>query len=335
MATNKHAIIRYQALDKCFGNFGRRYYIDDLIKACNDAIYEYAGIEEGIKRRQIYLDIVFMESEQGWQIPLERIKDGRKVYFRYCEKDFSINNKPLTDSEVSQLKDTILMLGRFNGMPQFEWMHELVSKLEDKFHLKCNTGNYLAFDQNPYLKGLSYLSVLFNSITNQQTLVIEYKGYDKPITTWVIHPYYIKQYNNRWFLFGLNEQYNAITNLPLDRIESVAQSSHRYIVNRKIDFEEYFDDIIGVTIPPDGKLEKIVLRFTIDRLSYILSKPLHPSQKIKDKGAGLVEISVIPNKELESLILSFGCQVEVISPANFRDSIKCQIVELNNKYKSV
>ena len=40
MATNKHAIIRYQTLDKCFRNPGRTYYIDDLIQACNDAIYE-------------------------------------------------------------------------------------------------------------------------------------------------------------------------------------------------------------------------------------------------------------------------------------------------------
>ncbi len=68
MATNKHAIIRYQTLDKCFRNPGRTYYIDDLIQACNDAIYEYSGIEDGVKRRQVLDDIKFMESEQGWNI---------------------------------------------------------------------------------------------------------------------------------------------------------------------------------------------------------------------------------------------------------------------------
>ena len=57
MATNKHAIIRYQTLDKCFRNPGRIYYIEDLVEACNDAINEYSGIEDGLKRRQLLEDI--------------------------------------------------------------------------------------------------------------------------------------------------------------------------------------------------------------------------------------------------------------------------------------
>ena len=63
MATNKHASIRYQALDKCFRNYGRRYNINDLIEACNQAIYEFTGLEDGVKRRQVYADIAYMESE--------------------------------------------------------------------------------------------------------------------------------------------------------------------------------------------------------------------------------------------------------------------------------
>ncbi|MEA4936559.1 MAG: hypothetical protein VB102_07955 [Paludibacter sp.] len=97
MATNKHATIRYQALDKCFRNPGRRYYIDDLIDACNHAIYEFAGIEDGVKRRQVLDDIRYMESEQGWSISLEHIKDGKKVYYRHEDMSFSINNQPLNE----------------------------------------------------------------------------------------------------------------------------------------------------------------------------------------------------------------------------------------------
>ena len=65
MATNKHAVIRYQALDRCFSNFARRFYIEDLIEACNDAIYDFTGKEDGIERRQLFDDIKFMESEAG------------------------------------------------------------------------------------------------------------------------------------------------------------------------------------------------------------------------------------------------------------------------------
>ena len=88
MATNKHATIRYHSLDKCFSNFGRKFFIEDLIDACNIELYEFEGIEDGVKRRQIFDDINFMESEQGWSIPLERLKVGKRVYYRYSDRSF-------------------------------------------------------------------------------------------------------------------------------------------------------------------------------------------------------------------------------------------------------
>ena len=92
MSTNKNAAIRYQALDKCFRDHRHRYYIDDLIDACEEALDYYNGIG-GVSRRQIFEDIKFMESETGWNIPLERKKDGKKVYYRYKKSDFSINQQ--------------------------------------------------------------------------------------------------------------------------------------------------------------------------------------------------------------------------------------------------
>lgn len=61
MSTNKNATIRYQALDRCFSNFRKRYYIQDLIDACNDALSEYDGNTSGVQRRQIFNDIEFMK----------------------------------------------------------------------------------------------------------------------------------------------------------------------------------------------------------------------------------------------------------------------------------
>jgi hypothetical protein len=98
MATNKHAQIRYQALDRHFRNTGRRYFIEDLIKACNDAIYEHAGILDGVRKRQVQDDIAFMESEAGWSIMLDKIRDGRRVYCRYENTRYSIKNQPLNET---------------------------------------------------------------------------------------------------------------------------------------------------------------------------------------------------------------------------------------------
>ena len=123
MATTKNALIRFKVLDNCFRNVGRKYFINDLISECENVLLDIDPQSNGISRRQIFEDIAFMESTEGWSIELERHRDGRKVYYRYADLSFSINKMPLNEIEINQLKDTIDLLSQFKGMPQFEWMN--------------------------------------------------------------------------------------------------------------------------------------------------------------------------------------------------------------------
>lgn len=327
MPQNKNATIRYQALDRCFSDFRHRYYIDDLIDACADALIEYTG-HDSVSRRTVFDDITFMESEQGWSIPLERYKDGKKVYYRYKYRDFTINKQELTADELSQLRTTILTISRYRGLPSNEWLEDVISNLEYRFHLKPSSNNVLSFEQNQGLKGIEHLSTLIDAATNKQTLSICYRSFDERENTWTIYPYYLKQYNNRWYLFGLNDSFNSISTLPLDRIVSISLTDLPFKENKEIDFETYFDDIVGVTKPkPDVAIETILLKFDNKRLPYILSKPIHRSQQVVDEKQGIVKISVRPNKELEALLLSFGPQLEVLSPDSIRRQISKKIAE--------
>jgi predicted DNA-binding transcriptional regulator YafY len=331
VATNKHAIIRYQTLDKCFRNPGRKYFIEDLVEACSIAIYEFSGNNNGIKRRQVLEDIKFMESTQGWNIPLERIRDGHRVYFKYDDKSFSINNQLLNETEEIQLKEALLTLSRFKGMPQFEWVDEIYARLDSGLGLSHYSEKIIEFDQNNYLKGLEFISPIYNSILYKKAIQIEYKSFKKDISQSIIfHPYFLKQYNNRWYVFGKNDASQFIMNLALDRITSIEESKNKYLPNKTIDFDEYFEDIIGVTLSNEGKVEKVVIKASSELLPYIKTKPIHGSQKLKEQGLShtLITLDIIPNYELESLILSFGEEVEVLHPKSLRDKIKKR-VELN------
>lgn len=163
MPTNKHALIRYQALDRCFASRGMHYFWEDLLDAVNEAIYEYTGKDKGISRRQLFEDIKYMESDQGWAIPLERNTEGKRVWYRYSDPDFSINKRPLNEDEASQLKEALLTLNRFKGMPQFAWVDELVARLESGFGLKQGSERFIEFEENPYLKGSEH-TPLFQEI---------------------------------------------------------------------------------------------------------------------------------------------------------------------------
>jgi predicted DNA-binding transcriptional regulator YafY len=334
MSTNKHAQIRYQALDRCFRNPGRRYFIENLVGACNDAIYEHAGVANGVKKRQVQDDIAFMESEAGWSIPLAKIRDGKRVYYRYEDFRYSINNQPLNETEINQLKETIYTLNRFKGMPQFGWMEEILARLEHTFKLKGATVNAVDFEHNPYLKGLNFFSDIFNAIVNRQPLHIDYKKFNKDTKEYIFHPYFLKQYNNRWFLFGLCERIEKqiekrpITSLALDRIEQIAYANTPYVENVDVDFNEYFEDVIGVSVLEKAP-EQVILEIDNVLFPYVETKPLHGSQKIKsiNQHATTIELNLIINYELENLLLGYIDKVRIVAPDHFREKMLSRVRE--------
>lgn len=319
MATNKHAIIRYQALDKCFRNPGRKYFIDDLAEACSNALNEFSGEESGVQIRQIYEDIKFMESAQGWNAPLEKLKEGRRVYYRYDDLNFSINNQPLNEREEIQLREALMTLSRFKGMPQFEWVSELTAKLEQGLGLGKSQKVIMEFEQNQYLKGLEHITPIYEAIKNETVLEISYQSFkqDEPIVI-IISPYYLKQYNNRWFLFGTTTGFANLTNLPLDRMIGIAHTDKEFQINNAIDFDEYFEDVIGVSKPIDSSISKILLEVKNELWKYLETKPLHGSQKIVERRENSVVISLelFINYELKSKLFAFMDKITVLEPAN-------------------
>ncbi|TAF78489.1 MAG: WYL domain-containing protein [Sphingobacteriales bacterium] len=335
MATNKHAIIRYQTLDKCFRNTGRKYFIDNLIDECNNAIHDFTGNFNGVKRRQIYDDIIFMESEQGWSVPLKRFKEGRKVYLRYSDTSFSINNSPLNLAEEHQLKEALLTLSRLKGIPQFTWVEEITTRINSGLDSTNQSSKVIEFDQNQYLKGIEFINPLYQAIITQKTISVEYQSFKQlTVQNIIIHPYFLKQYNNRWFIFGLNNDYKNISNLALDRIVSLEQTDTAFEKQESIDFEEFFDDMIGVTVPEGEKPQNILLKITASLWPYIKTKPLHGSQKIKEVNElhTLVELNLIINYELISLLFSYADNITVLEPIILKDQIKAKAYNLIKNY---
>lgn len=338
MATNKNALIRYKVLDNCFRNPGKRYFIDDLITECENVILEMDAEANGISRRQIFEDISFMESKEGWGIELERFKDGKKVYYQYADLNFSINNMPLNEIEINQLKAAVNILSQFKGMPQFEWMNELIPKLQQGMSSSNETivSTIMEFDSNEYLKGIEYIGSLHNAIFYKKVLCINYQPFenDEPFEN-IIHPYFLKQYNNRWFLFGYNpEKDKHDWNLAIDRIVSIKEIKGKYKKNTSVDWQEYFEDIIGVTKPVDAEIENVVLHFTGRTGKYMETKPLHGSQKSKwlDKETLEVSLQLIINYELERLILSYAENVVVIKPASLAKTMKNRLNDAVKRY---
>lgn len=337
MAQTKLATIRYQALDRCFSNSGRRFYIEDLIAACNESLREYLGEDAGVKRRQVFDDINFMESDSGWAVPLERLKDGKRTYYRYADKNFSINRRPMSETEAHQLRDTIIMLQRFKGMPNYGWVEEIATHLQATYGLGLDTNMAVSFQNNPYLKGLEHFTSIFNAIVNKRALTITYKPFEKPERALEINPYFLKQYNDRWFLFGRTTGFSKLTNIALDCIISVEESNKTFSeCPPEINFDEFFEDVVGVSVDQDAPTMDVLLRVDPHQAPYIRNKPLHESQSEPENGFGdgyaYFRLQVKDNYELRSLLLSFGSGIEVLAPESFRREMSSIVSRMAANY---
>lgn len=107
MPTTKFSFIRCRILDKCFRNPVKHYQIDDLIDACEEEL------NMNISRRTIYYDIDFMKSIDGWEAPIETLKDGTRRYYRYSDPDFSIDKVPLSEAQLKQIQGAVDLLNSF------------------------------------------------------------------------------------------------------------------------------------------------------------------------------------------------------------------------------
>lgn len=333
MSINKKALTRYLAYDRCLRNTGAKYTWKNLIEVANEALHE-EGLE-GIGKTQFYADMQYMEM-CDWKAPIEKYKDGRTVYFKYSDPSYSINNQPLNETEAKQLKSAIQVLSRFKGIPQFEFINEIIPAIESKLGLVNIDKEVMSFENNLDYEGAKFITPLFNAIVNKRSLNVDYQDFNSALPyTIAFHPYYLKQYNNRWFVFGYNElTKNEFWNMALDRIKSIKETKENYL-ETEIDWEEYFYDLIGVTKKIESQLITIKLLFSPSQAPYVITKPIHPTQKIKNTESGLeVWIEVVPNYELEKLILSFGESVKVISPDMFKKIILERIEKINILYRS-
>ena len=336
MPANRNALIRYKTIDQCLQNRYRKWTLEDLIDACSDALYEFEGIDKGVSRRTVQADIQLMRSDKlGYNAPIIVVD---KKYYTYEERDYSITNIPLTDQDLKQLNDSVMILKQFKGFSHFRELDGVIQKLED--HVYVQHGNntpIIDFEKNENLKGLEYLDQLYQAILKKQTIELTYQSFKaRKAASFVFHPYLLKEFRNRWFVIGRRGRDQALFNLALDRIADLQTSNEDYIENSDFDPTEYYKNVIGVSASPNVPVLDVVLFVSREHAPYVQTKPLHPSQEIvsQDHYGITISLKVQHNFELEKDILAFGDGIKVIEPVRLRRNIQDRIQGAIDRYET-
>lgn len=335
MPATKNAQYRYRVLNDCFRDPMHRYTFQDLLEKVNDCLYEFNGSDSKIKTRQLRDDIAAirkMLSKQEVELKATKL-DGKKCYYQYDPIEYSLFDNDISMEDAQKLTSVIDMLKKYSGLPSTAWLEEVITNLELRFGIKANPENLVSFGGNEQLTGLEYLSDLIDATINHVTLQLCYRTSKGNENTLVVFPYHMRQYNNRWFLIGRVKGKTEVDNFALDRIQNFHATKEAFVPNDIADFSQYFKDVVGVSVPRKEKQlqpETIILRFNPRRILYVLTKPLHQSQRQLNNTD--VSITVIPTRELFQQIFSFGPDVEIIEPQSIRERFAERIKENLKKY---
>lgn len=333
MPNTKSSDIRYKVLDRCLRRGG--YSTLKLMEAVSEEL-EFQGYEPVTALNTIRNDLRYIENTYP-DVHIIENKSGRNKTYAYENPDSSIYKLQFNDDELGQLSQCMAILSQFEGMPQMEWLQSFLERFRLSLNIDPDGKRVVGFDENKYLVGREYFSRLLSAISNKEVLDISYKSFkDDSVRHKIVHPYYIKEYNNRWFLLGRTEGYDTVSTFAFDRIVNISNALNvEFIANTEIDFnDDYFTEMIGVTKPLEGTKQKVGIRVRRSLYPYIATKPIHETQRVKgsDDSGVKIEIELYVNYELKQLLLSYGDGIEVLYPASLRTQLRSDLEKALKNY---
>ena len=345
---DKNQYERYKQIDRILRSVPDGLPLDTLLERLNGSL----SFENQIKRRQLQYDLDALKDLYG--APIDNKRGARRI--KYEDASYSI----ITHEMKESLKSMAEQLDNIQMNPRLLWLQNLILMLQDTYFTNEMAMEAIDFGDNLEYENSSRVHEFFSYILNKQVLELNYNaGFGKPQKR-IIHPYFVRQYNNRWFLFGYCEQAaregkpaSGILNLPLDRIISVktVPTIYREVSIQDVkDFkEDYFGDIVGVTrLDSEGPIH-LVLRFDFNTgdpkqdnaarrdYYYLRTKPFYPyinfprEDSIKENGYAEVTMDIIPNKELEGILLRYADAAKIVGPVEFRDKMLNRIQDIVKK----
>ena len=324
--------MREMIIDQCLGT-GREFTREELQEAVNKGLQSRDMLP--IKSKVTILqDINEMDEKFRRMYGTSGIvfeDRGRKRYYRYRDGIESIYNRELTSDEIEKLQEVRSLLQGLHGMPQMEWLDQVSVRFDQ--NIMGQKRHIASFEEGTAGDSQFFLQ-LFEAVNLKQVLTIEYRRFGLESKERIIHPYFLKQFMRRWYLCATIEGKEFITIFALDRILSVRKNTEVAFRETTIDFNHYFDDIVGVTHPDNGVVEQIIIEGDSWAEYYLRTLPIHPLQQLESQGEKgcRVTLSLMVNRELEREILSYGEHLKVIAPEHLRERMRLLLAMLQEEY---
>jgi len=300
MPINKEAYLRYKIIDACLTNKQHKYpTMDDLIDACEQKLGKSFSIST------IQKDIKTMKEDEvlGFMAPIKFSRSNKGYY--YADNNYSIRNIPLTESDLEALLAATDLLSTFNGNRVSADFGVAIDKIltscKEVYDQSVDKRVIVQTEKAPQQRGWNYFDFFFNAAKqNNPTNFIHYNYQKRRFNSIILHPYLLKEFQNRWYIIGYSENHKEVRTFGLDRVMEPYLINKPFYLAPNFNAEKHFKNTYGV-YPLAKKIEKIVFDASAGFADYLMAQPIHESQKTEHfypYGRLQLSLKLIPSQEL-------------------------------------
>ncbi len=315
MDISKSAYSRYRVIDKMLKNIYRPYpSLLDIQEACERSLDKTPSLDTLEK------DIRNMKLSDVFEAPIVFCRKNLGYY--YANPNYSINSIPLTDSDISSIKEALDLIKNLGGGNRVnerfsDAIQKILATYKEEFPDSDTKRKIILTDYVEGAKGYENFDILFAACKDKSPIsFVHYSFQKREYKSVIVHPILLKEFDNRWYLIGFSEHHNSLRTFGFDRIYKPIALRRKYTTSTQTDIDLYCNDIYGVYPYENQSKQIVVFRTTPLITNYFESYPIHESQKAKKNQYGFCDFSidVVPSLELVRELRSYGKEIKVLSP---------------------
>lgn len=241
-------------------------------------------------------------SERSLRRLFQELRDEFGIFVRYhaTHKGYFIDWQE--SSDIFSLED-LLELGQINQL--------IIEYLRNT----AVHNDYIYLESRTDLEGIDYLVPLMKAIKDRKVLEFSHHKYQtEQHSQQTVQPYFLKEFERRWYLVGIRMRDGKRRVYGLDRIHDLRVSNECFRKQPHIHIEDYSKSV-GVHVI-DTEVHSVELRFSRLLGHYIRSLPIHASQTLlyEDDVYMTFRLECTLSYELFNLIMKYGAEVQVLGP---------------------
>jgi len=320
MNPGKSAYRRYKIIDGMLRNSMRPFpTMDDITEACREKL-SFEPSSETIQKDMANMKLPYPD---GFDAP---IKFNRtKLGYEYTDPNYSILSLSLRPEDIEAIYDAVDLIKALGSSSMSEKFSHAAEKLFSTIiESKREAENKVPILQTmtpPVSKGFEHFDLFYHACKEKMPVSMIHYSYQKRTFNHVLlHPFLIKEFDNRWYVIGHSELHGETRTFGLDRITNAVLLVKKYIHTDSTIMQNYLQKVYGVFPIPKATLEAIQIRVSQLGTHYFQAYPLHESQQIVKNGDGTstIKFQMIPSIELARYFLSQGRHVTITKPTWFK-----------------